>query len=178
MVLVKAEDGVDVASLQREMESVLEAYPNVEVQDQTAFREKYATFLNQVLNLLTALLLMAVIIAVFGIVNTLSLSIYERTRELGLLRAVGMGRRQTRAMVRWEAVIIASMGALFGVVIGIAFGWAMQQALAPQGFTRLGIPAVQIAVYVILAALAGVLAAIMPARRAARLNILEAVSYE
>jgi putative ABC transport system permease protein len=81
-------------------------------------------------------------------------------------------------MVRWEAVIIAAMGALFGVVIGIAFGWAMQQALAPQGFTTLGIPTVQIAVYVILAALAGVLAAIMPARRAARLNILEAVSYE
>ncbi|HYG71410.1 MAG TPA: FtsX-like permease family protein, partial [Actinomycetota bacterium] len=124
MVLVKAEDGVDVSSLQREMGSVLEAYPNVEVQDQTAFREKYATFLNQVLNLLTALLLMAVIIAVFGIVNTLSLSVYERTRELGLLRAVGLGRRQTRAMVRWEAVIIAAMGALFGVVIGIAFGWA------------------------------------------------------
>jgi putative ABC transport system permease protein len=81
-------------------------------------------------------------------------------------------------MVRWEAVLIAVMGALFGVVIGILFGWAMQQALAPQGFTTLGIPAGQIAVYVVLAALAGVIAAIMPARRAAKLNILDAVSYE
>jgi len=178
MVLITRADGANAATVQQGLDSALRPYPNVEVQDQTAFKDKYASFLNQVLNLLTALLLMAVIIAVFGIVNTLSLSIYERTRELGLLRAVGMTRRQTRSMVRWEAVLIAVMGALFGVVIGILFGWAMQQALAPQGFTTLGIPAGQIAVYVVLAALAGVIAAIMPARRAAKLNILDAVSYE
>jgi putative ABC transport system permease protein len=178
MVLIKAAPDADPATVQRGLTEALRPYPNIEVQDQTAFKDKYSSFLNQVLNLLTALLLMAVIIAVFGIVNTLSLSIHERTRELGLLRAVGMTRRQTRSMVRWEAVLIAVMGALFGVVIGILFGWAMQQALAPQGFTELGIPGAQIAIYVVLAAVAGVLAAIMPARRAARLNILEAVAYE
>ena len=178
MVLVKAGEGADVETVQSDLERALRPYPNVEVQDQADFRDKYASFLNQVLNLVTALLLMAVIIAVFGIVNTLSLSIFERTRELGLLRAVGMTRRQTKRMVRWEAVIISVMGALFGVVIGIAFGWAMQQALAPEGFTELGIPGGQVAIYVVLAGLAGVVAAIFPARRAAKLNVLEAIAYE
>ncbi len=177
-VLVKAEDGADVAAVQGDLEEALRPFPNIEVQDQAAFRDKYATFLNQVLNLVTALLVFAVIIALFGVMNTLYLSIYERTRELGLLRAVGLTRRQTRSMVRWEAVIISVMGALFGVVIGIAFGWALQQALAPKGFTELGIPGVQLAIYVVFAAVLGVLFAMFPARRAAKLNVLEAIAYE
>jgi putative ABC transport system permease protein len=177
-VLVKAASGADTAAVQRDIEGALEPFPNVEVQDQAGFRDKYASFLGQVLNLVTALLLFAVIIALFGVMNTLYLSIYERTRELGLLRAVGMGRRQTRSMVRWEAIIISVMGAVFGVVIGIAFGWALQQALAPRGFSDLGIPGGQIVFYVLLAAILGVVFAVFPARRAARLNILEAVSYE
>jgi putative ABC transport system permease protein len=177
-VFVKAEEGADVAVVQSGLEEALVPYPNIEVQDQAAFRDKYASFLNQVLNLVTALLLLAVIIALFGVMNTLFLSIYERTRELGLLRAVGLTRRQTRSMVRWEAVIISIMGALFGVVIGIAFGWALQQALAPEGFTELGIPGGQILVYVVLAAVLGVFFAIFPARRAAKLNVLRAISYE
>ena len=177
-VLIKAEDGADVAAVGSDLEEALAPYPNIEVQDQAGFREKYATFLNQVLNLVTALLLFAVIIALFGVMNTLYLSIYERTRELGLLRAVGLTRRQTRSMVRWEAVIVSVMGALFGVVIGIAFGWALQQALEPEGFSELGIPGGQLAIYVIFAAVLGVFFAIFPARRAARLNVLEAISYE
>ena len=177
-VLVKAQAGADVAAVQSDLEDALKPFPNVEVQDQAAFRDKYATFLSQVLNLVTALLVFAVVIALFGVMNTLYLSIYERTRELGLLRAVGLTRRQTRSMVRWEAVIISVMGALFGVVIGIAFGWALQQALAPQGFTELGIPGAQLAIYVLFAAVLGVLFAMFPARRAARLNILEAIAYE
>ena len=177
-VFVKAEEGADVAVVQSGLEEALVPYPNIEVQDQAAFRDKYASFLNQVLNLVTALLLLAVIIALFGVMNTLFLSIYERTRELGLLRAVGLTRRQTRSMVRWEAVIISIMGALFGVVIGIAFGWALQQALASEGFTELGIPGGQILVYVVLAAVLGVFFAIFPARRAAKLNVLRAISYE
>jgi putative ABC transport system permease protein len=177
-VMVKAADGVDLGALESRLSDALESYPNVQVQDQGAFRDQFAQFLNQILNLLTGLLLMAVIIAAFGIVNTLSLSIYERTRELGLLRAVGLTRRQTKRMVRWEAVIISVMGALFGVVIGISFGWALQQALAPQGFDTLGIPGGQLTIYVVLSALIGVAAAILPARRAAKLNILESIAYE
>jgi putative ABC transport system permease protein len=177
-VLVKAEPGSDLAAVRGDIETALKPYPNVEVQDQAQFRDKYATFLNQILNLVTALLLLAVFIALFGVMNTLYLSIYERTRELGLLRAVGLTRRQTRSMVRWEAVIISVMGALLGVVIGIAFGWALQQALEPEGFTELGIPGGQLVFYVVFAALLGVFFAIFPARRAAKLNVLEAISYE
>ena len=177
-VLVKAGDGANVASVRSDLEDALEPYPNIEVQDQAEFRDMYATFLNQVLNLVTALLLFAVIIALFGVMNTLYLSIYERTRELGLLRAVGLTRRQTRSMVRWEAVIVSAMGALFGVVIGIAFGWALQQALEPEGFSELGIPGGQLVIYVVFAAVLGVVFAIFPARRAAKLNVLEAISYE
>ena len=177
-VLIKAEPGVEVAAIQSDLESALETYPNIEVQDQASFRDMYADFLNQLLNLVTALLLFAVIIALFGVMNTLYLSIYERTRELGLLRAVGLTRRQTRSMVRWEAVIISIMGALLGVVIGILFGVALQQALAPEGFSELGIPAGQLVFYVAFAAVLGVVFAIFPARRAAKLNVLEAISYE
>jgi len=177
-VMVKASEGVDIGALESQLSEALARYPNVQVQDQAAFRDRFARFLNQVLNLLTGLLVMAIIIAGFGIVNTLSLSIYERTRELGLLRAVGLTRQQTKRMVRWEAVIISVMGALFGVAIGIAFGWALQQALAPQGFERLGIPGGQLTIYVALSALLGVAAAILPARRAAKLDILGSIAYE
>jgi len=177
-VLVNVEHGTNPAALRPDLEDTLGAYPNVEVQDQAEFRDQYATFLNTLLNLVTGLLLLAVFIALFGVMNTLYLSIYERTRELGLLRAVGLTRRQTRAMVRREAAIIAVMGALFGVVVGIAFGWALQRALAPEGFTELGIPGGQIAIYVILAAVLGWLFAFLPARRAARLNVLQAIAYE
>jgi len=177
-VLVKATEGADLSAVRTDIETALTPFPNVEVLDQAQFRDKYATFINQILNLVTALLLFAVIIALFGVMNTLYLSIYERTRELGLLRAVGLTRRQTRSMVRWEAAIISIMGALLGVVIGIAFGWALQQALEPKGFTELGIPGGQLAFYVLFAALLGVFFAIFPARRAAKLNVLDAISYE
>jgi putative ABC transport system permease protein len=177
-VLLKAEPGADLAAVQGDLESALETYPNIDVQDQASFRDMYADFLNQLLNLVTALLLFAVIIALFGVMNTLYLSIYERTRELGLLRAVGLTRRQTRSMVRWEAVIISIMGAVLGVAIGILFGVALQQALAPEGFSELGIPGGQLAFYVVFAAVLGVVFAIFPARRAAKLDVLNAISYE
>jgi putative ABC transport system permease protein len=128
--------------------------------------------------LISALLAFAILIALFGIVNTLGLSIFERTRELGLLRAVGMSRKQVKRMIRWESVIIAIIGAFLGVVIGVFFGIALQQALANQGVTELVIPVGSLTVYVIFAALAGVLAAIWPARRAAKLDVLESISYE
>jgi len=177
-VLVKGGQGVSPSTLKRAVEAKVGDFPNIQVQDQAAFREKQAGFIDQNLGLVTALLLLAVIIALFGIVNTLSLSIFERTREIGLLRAVGMTRRQLRSMVRWESVIIAVFGALLGLALGVFFGSSLQQALKGQGLSELRIPAVQLIVYVVLAGFAGVAAAVMPARKAARLNVLEAITYE
>jgi putative ABC transport system permease protein len=177
-VLVKGREGVGPSALQHAVEGKVGDFPNIQVQDQAAFREKQAGFIDQILGLVTALLLLAVIIALFGIVNTLSLSIFERTREIGLLRAVGMTRRQLRSMVRWESVIIAVFGALLGLALGVFFGFSLQQALKGQGLSELRIPATQLIVYVVLAGLAGVAAAVLPARKAAKLNALEAITYE
>lgn len=177
-VLVKGRPGVSPSALQHAVEGKVGDFPNIQVQDQAAFREKQAGFIDQILGLVTALLLLAVIIALFGIVNTLSLSIFERTREIGLLRAVGMTRRQLRSMVRWESVIIAVFGALLGLALGVFFGFSLQQALKGQGLSELRIPATQLIVYVVLAGLAGVAAAVLPARKAAKLNVLEAITYE
>ncbi len=177
-VMVKIDQGAQPATVQQGIEAATKEFGNIEVQNQAAFREQQAGFINQLLGLITALLLMAIVIALFGIMNTLGLSIFERTRELGLLRAVGMTRRQVRSMIRWESVIIAIFGAALGIAIGIAFGWALQRSLASQGVTELKIPVAQLVVYVIFAGLAGVVAAIFPARRAARLNVLEAIAYE
>lgn len=173
-VMVKAEP----AAVQRGIVAATAQFGNVEVQDQTGFRDKYAGQVNSLLGLVTALLFMAILIALFGIINTLGLSIFERRRELGLLRAVGMSRRQVKRMIRWESVIIAILGAVLGLVIGVFFGWSLQQALVDQGVTELRIPVGQLAVYLVFAGLAGVIAAIWPARRAAKMNVLEAISYE
>ena len=178
IVFVKAAEGVPIARARAAVEAAVAAYPNVQVNDQAEFKDQQAGFIDQLLALVSALLGLAILIALFGIVNTLGLSIFERTRELGLLRAVGMSRRQVRSMIRWESVITAVLGAVLGVAIGVLFGWAMQQALASQGITELTIPPVQLLIYVVLAGLAGVLAAVLPARRAAKLNVLDAISYE
>jgi putative ABC transport system permease protein len=123
------------------------------------------------------LLALAVLIALMGIANTLSLSIHERTRELGLLRAVGQTRRQLRSSVRWESVIIAVFGTIGGIGLGTFLGWGLIRALAAEeGFGTFAVPAGQLAVIVGLAAAAGVLAAVRPARRAARLDILDAIA--
>ncbi|MGQ0669366.1 MAG: ABC transporter permease, partial [Actinomycetota bacterium] len=177
-VLVKGAPGVPIGDVRDALDQAVGEFPNIEVQDQAAFREQQAGFINQLLGLVTALLALAVLIALFGIVNTLGLSIFERTRELGLLRAVGMTRGQVRSMIRWESVIIAVLGAVLGIAIGVLYGWAMQQALAGEGVTELSVPGVQLLLYLVLAGLAGVLAAVLPARRAAKLNVLEAISYE
>jgi putative ABC transport system permease protein len=160
------------------MDAALQPFGNVEVEDQAEFRKSQEQVIDQLLGLVTALLLLAIVIALVGIVNTLALSIFERTREIGLLRAVGMTRRQVRGMIRWEAVIIAVFGALLGIVIGIFFGWALVQALQDEGITAFAIPVSQLVIYLILAGLAGVLAAVWPARRAAKLDVLRAVTVE
>ena len=110
--------------------------------------------------------------------NTLLLSIVERTHEIGLLRAIGMSRKQVRSTVRWEAVIVAVFGALLGLVLGVALGWTIVRALKDQGFSAFAIPFGQLVIYVLIAGIFGVLAAAYPARRAARLNVLDAISTE
>jgi len=134
--------------------------------------------LNGILAFVTLLLFLSVFISGFGILATLWLSVFERVRELGLLRAVGMSRVQVKRMVRIEAVIVAILGAFLGIVIGVMFGWALQRSLSDLGITELAVPVGQLVFFMIVAALIGVLAAILPARRAAKLKVLDAISYE
>jgi len=116
------------------------------------------------------------VIALFGIANTLALSVFERTREFGLLRAVGMSRKQVRSTVRWESVLIALLGTTLGVAIGLGFAWSLVKASGSQGIHQVSIPTQELAVIVSLAAVAAVLAAALPARRASRLDVLKAIS--
>jgi putative ABC transport system permease protein len=176
-VSVKLPPGMGIREGRREIERAVAPFPNVSVQDQAEFQESQEMQIDQFLNLMYLLLALAVAIALLGIANTLALSVVERTHELGLLRAVGMSRKQLRRMIRYEAVIIAVFGSLLGIVLGIAFGVAMVQALSSEGIT-LGLPYAQLVIFVVLAAIAGVIASIWPARRAARLDVLEAISQE
>jgi putative ABC transport system permease protein len=156
--------------------SEVDRVSGAEVLDQTEFKARQTAGVDQMLGLIYALLGLAILIAVLGIANTLALSIFERTRELGLLRAVGMTRPQLRSAVRWESVLIALFGTGLGLVIGIAFGSAMVLSLADDGFGDVVIPGGQLAVIALLAALCGIAAAILPARRAARLDVLSAIA--
>ncbi|HVE63642.1 MAG TPA: FtsX-like permease family protein [Mycobacteriales bacterium] len=177
-VFINIADGVRVDIARAAIERVLADFPNAELQDQTEFKEAQGAQINQILNLIYALLGLAVIIALLGIANTLSLSVFERTRELGLLRAVGMTRRQVRRTVRGESVIIALLGTALGLAIGLFFGWALVQALREDGLTTFRVPVGQLALVTVIAALAGVVAAVRPARRAARLDVLAAIATE
>lgn len=177
-VYVLLEDGADAEAVQAELEEVVAPWPTAEVQDLTQFKEAQSAQFNQLLVLIYALLLLAIIIALVGIANTLALSIFERTRELGLMRAVGMTRAQLRSAVRWESVVIAVYGTILGLAIGLIFGWAMVATLGDEGLGVLSIPVGTLVVVVLLAGLAGVLAALLPARRAAKLDILRAITAE
>ncbi|MGH8774441.1 MAG: ABC transporter permease [Jiangellaceae bacterium] len=177
-VYVVAEPDADPARVLAELEQLTAQLPTVTVKDQEAFKEEQRAPVNRLLSLVYALLGLAVLIAVLGIVNTLALSVMERTREVGLLRAVGMSRRQLRTMVRWESVAIAVLGAVLGIVLGVVFGVALQSALSGEGLEVLAIPWPRLAAFVVLAALVGILAAVWPARRAARLDVLRAITTE
>jgi putative ABC transport system permease protein len=178
VVLIKAVPGTDVATVQARIDKLLEArFPIVKSQDQQQYKDDIAKQVNAILYLVYALLSLSIIVSLFGIVNTLVLSIHERTRELGMMRAIGTSRRQVRRIVRYEALITALIGGALGVLIGLLLGAMTTVALADQGFT-LQIPVLYLIAFLVLAAVAGVLAAIPPARRASRLDVLEALAYE
>jgi putative ABC transport system permease protein len=177
-ILVRAKPGVSTAAALAAVRQVTRDYPGVKVLDRGQYKAEQTKFLGQLLALVYALLGLAIIIALMGIANTLGLSIAERTREVGLLRAVGMTRSQLRSSIRWESVIIALQGTLLGLVIGTFFGWALVAALKDEGITVFQYPIVSIAVVVLLAAIAGAVAAVLPSRRAAKLDVLRAVVSE
>jgi putative ABC transport system permease protein len=175
-VYVLFADGVDTAAARAAIEDVTASLPIAEVQDLSEFKEAQTAEIDQILGLIYALLGLAVLIAVLGIANTLALSILERTRELGLLRAVGMTRPQLRSTVRWESVLIALFGTAMGLVVGVLFSSTMVLALDEQGIGAVVVPARQLATVAVLAAVCGVAAAALPARRAARLDVLGAIA--
>jgi putative ABC transport system permease protein len=177
-ILVKAAPGVAPASSRAAVDRVMADFPNVTVRDQAEFRDQQARQIDQIINLFYSLLGLAILIALFGIVNTLGLSIFERIRELGLLRAVGATRAQLRSMIRWEAVIIAVLGAVLGLAVGVFFGWTIVRALASQGISEFTLPAGQLVLFVVAAGLAGILAAVLPGRRAAKVDVLRAITTE
>jgi putative ABC transport system permease protein len=177
-ILVKAAPGVAPADSRAAIDRVMADFPNVTVRDQAEFRDEQARQIDQIINLFYSLLGLAILIALFGIVNTLGLSIFERIRELGLLRAVGASRRQLRSMIRWEAVIIAVLGAVLGLAVGVFFGWTIVRALSSQGITEFALPAGQLVIFVVAAGLAGILAAVLPGRRAAKIDVLRAITTE
>src|SRR6266511_1840394 len=178
MVIAKVKPGVDAASVRGAIDKVVADFPNVQVQDMVQYKQQVGKQLDQLLNLVRILLAFAIVIALFGIVNTLALSVFERVRELGLLRAVGATRGQVRSMIRWEAVIISVLGAILGMAVGVFFGWTMVRALASQGFGEFSVPGGQLVAYVLLAAVAGVLAAMLPGRHAAKVDMLRAITTE
>jgi putative ABC transport system permease protein len=176
--LVKTEPGADVDRVQEGIKDALEKpFPTVDVLNQQELKDTQQEQINALLAMIYVLLALAVVVSLVGIVVTLILSIHERTRELGMLRAVGMSRRQIRRMVRYEAVITAVLGAIAGLIIGVVFAFLLGIPLEGDGFA-LSYPIPTLIVILILTALAGVIAAIYPARKASRLDILEAISYE
>ena len=157
---------------------VVDRYPGVIGENRVEFREANQSLVDSIFAVITVLLGLSFVIALIGIANTLALSVFERTREIGLLRAVGMTRRQLRRAVRWEAAIVATFGGLMGVVVGTVLGVAGSLATPDSFITTVDVPYATLAVYIAVAGLAGLLAAVLPARRAGRMNILDAIAHE
>jgi len=175
-------DDVDLvrasASARGPLQRVLADYPGAQLLDETGYASSRGASLGSILNLITALLVLSVIIALLGIVNTLALSVVERTRELGLLRAIGLRREQTAQLIAAESVIIAVIGALLGTAVGLLLGAGLAAAFTRSQQLTVVIPAARIAIYVVAAGVAGLLAAVAPARRAARMDVLAAIASE
>ncbi len=175
-LIASGADGVSPEESRAALDAVLDRFPQLSVQDQAEFLAETEGQIDNLLAIINVFLGLSVLIALIGIVNTLTLSVFERTRELGLLRAVGMTRRQIRRMVRWESVIVAVFGAVLGIGLGVLFGWAISDAIPDDIVAKATFPIGQLLVFVLAAVVVGLLAAILPARRAGRLNILDAIS--
>jgi putative ABC transport system permease protein len=176
VVLVKVAENGDSDAVRAAVDKAAEPFPNIEVRDQREFIAEQEKQVDTILGLIYVLLALTIVIALFGIVNTLALSVIERTREIGLLRAVGMTRGQLRTAIRLEAMVISVFGAILGVAVGSFFGWALASALESEGITTFAYPAGTIVVVVIAGAVLGVVAAIFPARRAAKMDVLRAIA--
>ncbi|MFZ1362251.1 MAG: FtsX-like permease family protein [Candidatus Nanopelagicales bacterium] len=179
MIYIGAQDGANLDQVQQGLQSAVDKSGSGEVQTKAQFVESMTGQIDQLLTIVYALLILAIIIALMGIANTLALSIHERTRELGLLRAVGQTRGQMRAMIRWESVIIAVFGTLGGLGIGLVLGWALMKYIAAeQTVAVVSVPVGQLVAIVVVGAIVGVVAGIRPARRAAKLDVLKAISSD
>ena len=175
-VFVDTDDGV-TSQATASLDKTLDPYPDAVVRTNSAWITERAGGIDMILNIFYVLLALSVIVSLFGMVNALALSVFERTRELGMLRAIGLTRRQTRRMIRYESVIIALIGAALGLPLGMLLAAVITKALDSMDVT-FSLPLVAIVVFAIVATLAGMLAAILPARRASRLNVLKALQYE
>ena len=158
------------------LDALIDQYPVMKVQDQAEFRRQQEGQIDQLLAVITTLLVFAIVIAMLGIAITLALSVFERTREIGLMRAIGMTRRQTRRMIRWESVIVTVFGGIVGVVLGTALGVALSLAVPESVIKGVDLPVGRILIYVLIAGIAGMLAAFYPARKASKMNVLEAIA--
>ncbi|MGW6447522.1 ABC transporter permease [Lentzea sp. NPDC055074] len=175
---VQVTPGTNAADVQKRVEPLFADNPEITVQDRSAFVKQTTSQFDTVLLMIQILLALAILIAVLGVINTLALSVIERTRELGLLRAIGMRRSQVMRMITVESVVISVFGAVLGLAVGLALGIATVQALKDQGISEIGLPWATMVQYLVVAAFVGVIAAILPAIRAARLNVLDAIAYE
>ena len=171
-----AKDGADIGAVTRGVTAAVAANPLLQVEDRGALKARSAGQLDQLLGLVYGLLALSILIAILGVVNTMAMSVLERTREIGLLRAVGLTRGQSRRMIRGESVMIAVLGGILGVASGLIIGIALQRSLAEVGIGVLSIPLWQIALFLVGAGMVGILAALAPARRAARMDVLGAVA--
>jgi putative ABC transport system permease protein len=175
---IQVAPGASVDTVRSEVDTLLKDSPEVTVGNRGEFIAQQTSDADQVLVMVQILLALAILIAVLGVINTLALSVLERTRELGLLRAVGLSRAQTMRMVTVEAMVISIFGALLGLAVGAGLGTAVVRALSDEGITNLALPWTQMVTYLILAGIVGVVAAVLPAIRAARVNVLQAIAYE
>ena len=175
-VYISLAPGASADAVRQELSARLATFPSVDIQDQADIKRDINGQFDVLFGLVYALLGLSVIVAFLGIVNTLSLSVVERTREVGLLRAVGMSRAQVRRMITLEALLLAVLGTLLGLTLGLVFGVLLQRVLAPQGINVLAVPATQLAVFAALALIGGLCAAVWPAWRAGRMPVLGAIS--